>query len=103
MDFFEIHGWDSSTGASAARGGNFAPKPPVVPVAPAACAGLVKREGESWVIHETRVIFWELQSQFQLFFDTCFASHSVKFGQSLFFFGSRFQLDMKYESFHIFL
>lgn len=46
MDFFEIHGWDSSTGASAARGANFAPKPPVVPVAPAACAGLVKREGE---------------------------------------------------------
>lgn len=59
MDFFEIHGWDSSTGASAARGANFAPKPPVVPVAPAACAGLVKCEGESWVIHETRVIFWE--------------------------------------------
>lgn len=59
VDFFEIHGWDSSTGASAARGANFAPKPPVVPVAPAACAGLVKCEGESWVIHETRVIFWE--------------------------------------------
>lgn len=85
MDFFEIHGWDSSTGASAARGANFAPKPPVVPVAPAACAGLVKREGEKLGDPRNTGDFLGATltvPQFHSFFDKCLALHSVKFGQS---------------------